>query len=311
MSSNTVSNYVNFDVSSIVFSKEVKKEIPNKAGTGPGIRFYRIPISVRKADGSLGKLIFAPRDLFTFGVSTNKNDSGTITGYTLPLTLWNKEGPTDDQTAFISTVENVIKACKEHLVSIRKAIMKPSLTFDSLCDLDKLLYYKLGEDGERVPNRGPAMYPKLFTKMIDGNMDITTGFIDGNGNDIDPLTLIGKYGHTTPALFIDNIYIGAKISLQVYVGEAIVNLVNTGHRGILSRPKADDTVHSGDIFQAPQQRLVASTASANTTNSATADTTEQGDDDQIVDEDAQVEVPQAEVVPTRAAPKRLPAKKKL
>jgi len=61
--SSQVSDYVNFDVSSIVFSKEVKKEIPNKTGTGPGIRFFRIPISVRRKDGSLGKLIFAPSDL--------------------------------------------------------------------------------------------------------------------------------------------------------------------------------------------------------------------------------------------------------
>lgn len=295
MSSNAVSNHVNFDVSSIVFSKEVKKEIPSKTGSGPGIRFFRIPISVRRPDGSVGKLIFAPRDLFTFGVSTNKNDQGVVTGYTLPLTLWNKEGPTEDQTAFISTIENVIKACKDHLVSIRKSIMKPTLTFDSLCDIDKLLYYKLGEDGERMPGRGPAMYPKLFTKTTDGVMDITTGFIDANGNDIDPMTLIGKYGHASPALFIDNIYIGAKISLQVYVGEAIVKLVNSGHRGILPRPKADETMRVGEEIIPPpvvSQQPVESNVESNVV-------------DQIIDDNDDDTPP-----PPRAAPKRLPPKGK-
>jgi hypothetical protein len=303
MSSHTVSDYATYDVSNIVFSKEVKKEIPNKTGTGPGIRFFRIPISTRNADGSVGKLIFAPRDLFTFGVSTNKNDSGAVTGYTLPLTLWNKDGATDDQTAFISTIENVIKACKEHLVSIRKTIMKPSLTFESLIDLDKLLYYKLGEDGERVPGRGPAMYPKLFTKMIDGSMNITTGFIDSNGNDIDPISLIGKYGHTTPALFIDNIYIGSKISLQVYVGEAIVNLVNSGHRGILPRPKADTTLHLGEALHSnlPPPRLLAP-APPQAAESEPVDA-----EDQIADDDDVVE---PTVAPPRAAPKKLASAKR-
>lgn len=305
--SSQVSDYVNFDVSSIVFSKEVKKEIPNKTGTGPGIRFFRIPISVRRKDGSLGKLIFAPSDLFTFGVSTNKNDTGAVTGYTLPLTLWNKDGPTADQTSFISTIENVIKACKDHLVSVRKAIMKPNLTFDSLCDLDKVLYYKLGEDGERIPDRGPAMYPKLFTKVNDGVMDITSGFIDQNGNDIDPMTLIGKYGHASPALFIDNIYIGAKISLQVYVGEAIVKLVNTGHRGILPRPKADETLRMGESLHDQPTRLLvapAPAAAAASTLQVVEEDAEQGDDDQIVDDD-----PPVVATPARAAPKRLPSKK--
>lgn len=298
MSYNQVSNYVNFDASTIVFSKEVKKEIPNKTG-GPGIRFYRIPVSVRRPDGSLGKLIFAPNDLFTFGVSANKNDSGVITGYTLPLTLWNKDGPTDNQKAFITTIENVLRACKEHLVNIRKAIMKPTLTFDALCDLDKILYYKLGEDGERIPDRGPAMYPKLFTKTNDGMMDITSGFIDSHGNDIDPMSLIGKYGHASPALFIDNIYIGAKISLQVYVGEAIIKLVNSGHRGILPRPKADETLHTGDALQFNSVSAAASAPVSTTV-------TEQEDDDIILDEDAPVvDTPPP---PPRAAPKRLPPK---
>lgn len=308
MSSHTVSDYANYNVSDIVFSKEVKKEIPNKNGSGPGIRFFRIPISTRHADGSVGKLIFAPSDLFTFGVSANKNDKGEITGYTLPLTLWNKDGATPEQEAFIETIKNVIKACKDHLVSVKKAIMKPSLTFDSLVDLDKILYYKLGEDGEPVPGRGPAMYPKLFTKMIDGCMNITTGFIDSNGNEIDPMNLIGKYGHTTPALFIDNIYIGAKISLQVYVGEAIVNLVNSGHRGILPRPKADTTLRTGETLHSdvppPAPRLF---TPAPPQAAAVVEESEAvvEPEEPIVDDDAVAEAP-----PPRAAPKKLATAKR-
>jgi hypothetical protein len=303
MSSHSVTDYNNYDVSNMVFSKEVKKEIPSKTGSGPGIRFFRIPISTRNADGSISKLIFTPSDLFTFGVSENKNDTGLVTGYTLPLTLWNKDGPTDAQAAFIKTIENVIRACKDHLVSVRKAIMKPSLTFDSLCDLDKLLYYKLDETGERVAGRGPAMYPKLFTKNMNGEMNITTGFIDGNGNDIDPIALIGKYGHTTPALFIDNIYIGAKISLQVYVGEAIVNLVSSGHRGILTRPKADTTLHVGDTLRSAPRPAPTPVPVA-----AQDEVAQEPADDLIQDDD---DAPAAEPVPpVRTTPKKLVPKRK-
>jgi hypothetical protein len=300
MSSNAVSDYHNFDTSSMIFAKEVRKDIQNESG--PPIRFYRIPISVRRADGSVGKLIFAPSDLFTFGVSVNKDPKrGEITGYTLPLTLWNKEGPTEDQESFITTMENVLSACKEHLVAVRKTIAKPNLTIDSLVDLDKLLYYKLGDDGERVPGRGPAMYPKLFTSTKGGLMEITTGFIDSNGNDIDPMTLVGKYGHTSPAIFIDNIYIGAKISLQVYVGEAIVKLVSTGHRGILQRPKADETMGMGETFQPPRGLAAAPVQVAPPVSEPVEG------DDQIVDDELVVDDTPP---PPRAAPKRLPQKKK-
>jgi hypothetical protein len=229
-------------------------------------------------------------------VSSNKNDSGNVTGYTLPLTLWNKEGPTDDQVAFISTLENIIKSCKEHIVNNRKSIARPTITFESLCDIDKLLYYKIGEDGERVVGRGPAMYPKLFTRMMDGEMTITTEFIDTNGNDIDPMSLIGKYGHASPALFVDHIYIGAKISLQVYVGEAIVKLVNSGHRGILPRPKADGSLHFGEPFQLP------------VVNQPVDFKEDIKQDDQIVDDDPVI--PVVNNTPPRAPPKRLPVKAK-
>ena len=246
MSSTKISDYRNFDVSTMVFNDANKNEIKGAPGK-PTIRTFRIPIRVRNQDGTVGGLVFAPEDVFTFGVSENKDqNSDTINGYTLPLTLFNKEGPTKDQQAFVETIKSIIEASKQHLLKedTKKAILKPTLKYDGLEKLDKLLYFKIDENtGMPVEGRGPSMYPKLYTrKGDDGSISITTEFFNRDGS-IDPLTLVGKYGRTTPALTFDSIFIGATMSIQVRVTEAEINLSSSGGRRLLPRPRADETLH--------------------------------------------------------------------
>lgn len=246
MSSTKISDYRNFDVSNMIFNDANKSEIKGAPGK-PTIRTFRIPIRVRNPDGTVGGLVFAPEDLFTFGVSENKDqNSDTINGYTLPLTLFNKEGPTPDQLTFVEKIKDIIEACKQHILKdeTKKSILKPTLKYDGLEKLDKLLYFKIDENtGMPVEGRGPSMYPKLYTrKGDDGTISITTEFFNKDGS-IDPLSLVGKYGRTTPALTFDSIFIGATMSIQVRVTEAEINLSSSHGRRLLPRPRADETLH--------------------------------------------------------------------
>ena len=55
-------------------------------------RTFRVPIRTRNSDNSIGNLVFAPEQLFTFGVSENKDEkTQSVNGFTLPLTLFNNE----------------------------------------------------------------------------------------------------------------------------------------------------------------------------------------------------------------------------
>ena len=312
MSSTVITDYNSFDAAdSMVFMQTSKNEIPSAPGK-PAIKFFRVPIRVRNPDGSTGQLVFAPSNLFTFGVSENKGDNDMINGYTLPLVLWNKEGATDDQLAFTAAMESIIEACKQHLVKddVRKSIGKPTLKYDALEKLDKLLYWKLDESGLRVPDKSPSMYPKLYTSRTDnGAININTEFFDSQGQTVDPFQLIGKYGYTKPALVFDCIYVGATMSIQVRVAEAEINLVNNKRR-FLSRPTANTTLQDPEAEEKP--RLMSSAPAVEAT-SYTQATTGEDASNFIIDDggsDGGPEPVAAAPTPVRTAPKKLPARAK-
>lgn len=302
-----ISEYVGYNTDKMVFLNAIKGDVPAAPATAKGpapkpIKYFRIPIRTENPDGTIGNLVFAPEDLFTFGVSENKGqNSDIVNGYTLPLNLWNKEGPTERQKSFIETLKNIIEACKQHLLQddVKRSIAKPTLSYGSLEKLDNLLYYKRDDEGNLVEGRGPTMYPKLYTRRGDnGLMTITTDFFDAAGNTLDPFSLIGKYGHTNPAIQLDNIYIGANMSIQVRVIEAQFQLAGSGSRRLLPRPKADETMSVGvTLEQAPPP-------SSQFTDVATFAVEEGGMNE---DED----VPPTMVVPPpqRAPPKKLAARK--
>ncbi len=318
MSTDTLSNYVSYETSSMVFLKAKQADIPAAPGK-PAIRTFRIAIRTRNEDGSIGALVFSPQHLFTFGVSENKDDkTNAITGFALPLTLYNKDGPTDDQIAFVDTIKNIIEACKRHITEpeIAVSICKPKLKYDSLDGMNKILYYKLDDHGEPVAGRGPSMYPKLYTKRVDSGMEITTEFFDKYGNLLDPNGLIGKFGHTNPAIAIDSIFIGASISIQVRVREAQFDLINSSGRRILPRPRADDTMQTGTTLVASNlhhpdvESMYQDSSDVAVTPETTANTTVV--EPIVDDDDEEVVIPQPHPVvevPKRAPPKKVAVRK--
>lgn len=251
MTSTMITEIETFDVSNLVFMPAVRGEITSSDGKPP-IIFRRIPIRIKNPDGSTGQLIFSPKNLFSFGVSENTNaTNGSITGYTLPLVLWDKNGvPSEEQKMFTDVLEELIEACKQHLIKddIRKSIAKPTLTYGALESLNKLIYWKCDKDtGARVEGASPMLYPKLYTRNNNGQIDITTEFWDSEGRDIDPMTLTKKrFGHVNSCIVVDCIFLGANSAIQTRVREAEYNATESLGRRLLSRPKANTTLGGGD-----------------------------------------------------------------
>ena len=310
MTSTMISNYLTYKTSDMVFLPASKGEVPSAPGK-PSIRTFRVPIRTRNSDDSIGNLVFAPEQLFTFGVSENRDENkNSVVGFSLPLTLYNKDGPTDNQIKFVDTIKDIVEACKQHLLKddIRKSVLKPQLKYDSLEKLDKILYVKLDEKtGLPMEGRGPSMYPKLYTRKDEDGMSITTEFFDKNGRSLDPLGLIGKYGYTTPAIVIDSIFLGAVISIQVRVMEAQVDLISSTTKRLLPRPSADETVSVGSTLSS--MSLSANRSSSPEQPSFRKQTANSGDEEahteeQIVDDEQPIEVTVA-APPKRAAPKKV------
>jgi hypothetical protein len=208
-------------------------------GAGPAIKYYRIPISTLNKDGSLGELVFQTEELFSFGVSENKDQAtGKVNGYTLPLCMWNKDAPTENEKAFTQILEDVVEKCKDHLIldETKDEICKYTLERNDLKTLNSFIYRKK-EKGKVIEGVGPVLYPKLIESKK--NNKIITSIFNDRGQEFDPMGLVGKYCWVKAAVKIESIYVGAKISMQVKVYEAEVRLVETGAKRLLQRPKAE------------------------------------------------------------------------
>lgn len=238
MSNVQLSNVNNFNTDKIIFSEAKETAIPGS---------YRITIGTQYEDKSVGPLIFTTDNVYSFGVQENKSldKPVRITGYSIPLCLWNKEGPTEYQTKFIETIERVSEYIKKHILKpeVKKSVKKYDLVDSDLRKFNPLWYKK--EDGEIVQGRGPMLYPKL---MCNKELQIYTVVADQKGNDLDPLSLLNQKCITKACIKIESIFIGSKISLQLKVLELEVQQQGNQRKRLICK---QPVVESIPIYDEP------------------------------------------------------------
>ena len=235
MSANTqLTNCADLDVGNIMFSNPETKSIPNTP-----ISYKRINVLYKNNDGSVGDLVIPTEQLFSFGLQENTDmASGKITGYSIPLCLWSRTGATDNEKQFVSTFESIVECCREHLLTdeTKEAIENYSLDQSDLKKFNPV--YRKRDKGKIVEGKSPCLYPKLIISKKDGDININTFFVDENGDDMNPMNLIGKRMNCTCSIKIESIFVGRTISLQVKVYECVVSLLDGGMKRLLSvKPK--------------------------------------------------------------------------
>ena len=209
-------------------------------GDGKKIKYFRIPVGVKNPDGTVGELVFPTERVFSYGVQENKNENGKIDGYSVALCMWDRDGATQEQKDWLKGFGCGIEECKSHVMKVKDSIEKYDLEESELKRFNPL-YWKR-EKGKIVEGRGPTLYPKLLVSRKENPPKILTSFEDeASGNDIDPLTLLGKYCFMTAAVKIESIFVGSKISPQVKLYEAIARPAQTRARKLL-RPQMDKKV---------------------------------------------------------------------
>jgi hypothetical protein len=238
----------------MIFSEPILGSVPDSK---PKIEFKRINISSRNEDGSEGELVFPTERLFSFGVSENvSQETQKVTGYTFPLCLWSRDGPTKQEKQWTDTFDAVVEHCIDFLLSKKEELdmfeLQRSDLTKSKGGLNPLYWKKEKVKDEAtgrmvlraVPDMGPTLYTKLiFSKKND---KFLTQFFNASDESehLNALDLMGKYCYTNAAVKIESIFISGtgKISLQVKLYEAVVEPSKTGMKRLLARPKAKSMV---------------------------------------------------------------------
>jgi hypothetical protein len=184
----------------------------------------------------LGELILSTSRLFSFGLSPSVNmTTGKTDGYTLAMCLTNMDPPTAEEKAFLDTFNKICDHAVDYILQHRDDVGKYEL---EKADLKKFnpIYIKR-EKGKVVEGSSPMLYAKVLQnkKM----QTITSLFYDKYGRDIDPMSLMNKQCYVKAAIKIEGIFIGSKVSLQVKLHEAEVEMRESGVKRLL-RPSAAD-----------------------------------------------------------------------
>ena len=239
---------IGFTSKNMIFGKPQENNITLGDGKTT-IKFFRIPVGVKNPDGTVGELVFATEKVFSFGLQENKNDTGKVDGYSIPLCMFDRDGATDAQEKWLTGFNNAIDKCKDHVISVKDQLERYDLEESELKRFNPM-YYKR-EKGKIVEGRGPTLYPKLLVSKKENPPKILTGFQDANDDEIDPLTLLGKYCWITAAVKVESIFIGAKISPQIKLYEAVAKPMQSKSKRLL-RPTADKKISllSGDMSSA-------------------------------------------------------------
>jgi hypothetical protein len=243
MSSNTqLVSADGYDVNRMIFSKPIVGNVKDTT-----INFRRINISTKNNDGTVGDLVISTERLFSFGVCENVDPTTKkVNGYVFPLCLYGKDEPTEEEQAFVNTFNNIVDRCKKFLLDNKKDLKLHDLEMSDLKKFNPLYYKKV--DGVVVDGQGPTLYAKLIVSKKNGQDKIVSEFFDTNGNQLNALDLLKKYCHTHAVIKFESIFLGNKISLQVKLYEAEVELSDSGMKRLLprARPKAESQVSIED-----------------------------------------------------------------
>jgi hypothetical protein len=220
-----------YNVNRMIFSSPVTSTIPNSI---PKVSYKRVNICTKNQDGTCGDLVLCTENLFSFGVSENKNqETGKVNGYSIALCLWNRDNPSKEEKEFTDKFNEIVEHTKDYLISNRDELEQYELEPSDLKKFNPM-YWKRDRNGV-VPGTGPSLYPKLIVSKKDNTERIISTFYDkSSGQELNPMLLMGKYCYIKAAIKIESVFVGNKLSFQIKLWEAEVELLEKGMKRLLT-----------------------------------------------------------------------------
>ncbi len=128
MSSNKCIKPESFNASDLVFGCSKKRKMSD------GTSFSKIPIKVRRPDGTTSPLYMATETCFSFGIQRDSKYGG----YSIPLVLVDRDNPTYRQRGFVNMMKAIMSECdpvpKSCLHGDDNTILYVKLDYDRECD---------------------------------------------------------------------------------------------------------------------------------------------------------------------------------
>lgn len=223
MYSTQLTDYRDYDVDNLIL------QLPERRGD-----VQRVRVLTHHLDGTRGDLILSTPRLLTFGLQEQLDEAQQVVGYQLPLVLWGKNGPTDEEKKFVDTIETIVEACKEFIMENKDELDRHTLEYTDLHRLSPL-YYKM-DKGEILKDHAPLLYTKLNIFRQDDLVQVRTLFTDDITKEpIDPMQLINRRCLLHGAIRLESIILNSRgrPRFQVKLFEARVRFLDTGFKSLL------------------------------------------------------------------------------
>jgi hypothetical protein len=166
----------------------------------------------------------------SFGVQEIKDrNTQQLVGLQLPICIYGKNGPTDEEKQFVNSINDISDYCKNFVLTNKKDFGREDITEDDLGKINPLVWKY--ENGVVLEKRGPILYVKLI--INHRNNHVMSMFINEETNqEIDPYSLINKKFLATAALKLENIFIGNRISIHIKLYEVLVRFITPRQRNV-------------------------------------------------------------------------------
>lgn len=236
-------NTMKSQIKNRLIMEAVKSQIP-----GSTLSFYRLLLSIRNPDGTVGDVIIDLDRSYSFGVSESRDlATNNLNGYTLSISMYERDGATEKQVRSVQFINCLSDVIKDYLLTEEgKASVENWDLEAALLKKVNPLYFKR-DKGKIVEGSSPTFYPKLMYYKASKDKNgkerearIGTKFyledeVDENGDaqEVNPLEFLGVRCHATPAIKFENVYVAGKVSMQCKVYEANVKAAESGPKRLL------------------------------------------------------------------------------
>lgn len=246
----------NYSLDRLFIDSVVENEIQQGNKT---IKYYNIQLGSKNSSG-VGEFVFEiPYQAHSFGVEEFQNEKGQVTNHSVSLSMVDASNPTEEQLALVRNFSAIVDKIKNHLLTVKKEIKKPTLDLSELKKFNPMRQ-PVDEDGNP---KGDAWYfsPKLMSRKNYDEKDefelkIETKFyvddqFDAKGEpvEISPLEFLNKkHFKFRGSIKVDKVYIGSTITLQCKVYDGVVQSVENKRKRMvrIGQPSGQSVAASDD-----------------------------------------------------------------
>ena len=208
-----LTNYSDIKPENISFAEVKVSNVPGK-----DITYGRIPITIKHDDNLFGPLLIKTEKCFSFGVQQNVDkETVEITHWTLPISMYNRDSPTEGQRKWVEKFNEIVERCKDFVMQLYD-FERPQLDKIGGC-----MWWPKNDE-----SRGPTLYSKIIAGKSGKRFDTEFREVKDLQNLQDVGVVIAKEElvescNVIAVIKIDSIYIcGENISLQVKGYESLV-----------------------------------------------------------------------------------------